>query len=101
MTKQHTPKTDTPQAAERPKSLFVRVDTLNAKDELIGTRIVDMYHFGTRNWLQNHTWWAVHNAHIVGTQLAIESEIAEHLHAQRQALADKFNGEVGAEAEAA
>lgn len=81
--------TDTQTPAQR--SLYVVVDTFNNYDEQIGTRVVDMYHFGTRNWLQNHHWWAMHNGHFVTTRNATDEEIAEYLESQRQALADKFN----------
>ena len=82
-----TDSTETP--AQR--SLYVVVDTFNYGGEQIGTRVVDMYHFGTRNWLQNHHWWAMHNGHLVETRNATEDEITEYLEFQRQALAEKFN----------
>lgn len=46
-------------------NLMVVVDTIDAKGEKIGTRTVDMYHYGTRDWLYGHMWWAMHNGHTV------------------------------------
>lgn len=49
--------------------LHIRVNTFNSAGEQIGTRLVDLYHYGTKAWLQNHTWWAMHNGHMVKHQL--------------------------------
>lgn len=73
------------------KTLYVTVNTYNTKGEQIGTRVVDMYHYGTRNWLQNHHWWAMHNACAVETVVATPDEVTEYLTAATAALADKFN----------
>lgn len=78
---------------QRTKNLFVKVDTFNTEGREIGTRIVDMYHFGTRNWLQNHHWWAMHNGHTVEARTADQDEIGAYVAAQKLALADKFNNE--------
>ena len=78
-------------ADQETRNLYIVVDTVNFADEQIGTRVVDMYHFGTRNWLQNHQWWAMHNGHTVQTRNATAHEIEDYLESQRQALADKFN----------
>lgn len=72
------------------RNLYVRVDTHNAKSEQIGTRIVDMYHFGTRNWLQNHTWWAMHNGHTVSQNVAADGEVEQYVVEQANALAAKY-----------
>jgi hypothetical protein len=87
---------NTPHAGER--NLFVRVDTFDVKttpgtEQQIGTRIVDMYHFGTRNWLANHQWWAMHNGHLVEIKTATTEQIAEYVASQKAALAAKFNHE--------
>lgn len=74
------------------KNLYVRVDTFNTKGEQIGTRIVDMYHFGTRNWLQSHTWWAMHNSHTVKQDCATDAEVEAYVAEQAKALAERFNG---------
>jgi hypothetical protein len=76
---------------ENTKTLYIVVDTFDYGGERIGTRIVDMYHFGTRNWLQNHQWWAMHNGHTVETKNATNDEISEYLESQRTALAEKYN----------
>ena len=52
------------------KSLHVVVTTYDSAGNEIGTRTVDMYHYGTKTWLINHTWWAMHNGHTVSQQLA-------------------------------
>lgn len=90
------PQTSPPQTTEgarTERNLHVKVETFSADGHTIGTRIVDMYHFGTRNWLQNHNWWAMHNNHQVETKVAEPEEVAAYMAAQKQALVDKFNGE--------
>jgi hypothetical protein len=75
------------------KNLFVLVTTRDGQtpDTIVGSRIVDMYHFGTRNWLQNHMWWATHNGHVVVLELATAEEIQDHIAALTAQLAAKFN----------
>lgn len=73
------------------KHLFIRVNAFNAEGREVGTRIVDLYHFGTRAWLQKHTWWAMHHGHVIEQQPATEDEIAAYIQAQRDALAAKYN----------
>lgn len=72
-------------------NLFISVKTFDSEGKTIGERIVDMYHFGTRNWLQNHHWWAMHNGHCVETNIADDAEIANYLKNATAALAEKFN----------
>jgi hypothetical protein len=74
-----------------PSNLFISVKTFDAEGKTVGERIVDMYHFGTRNWLQNHHWWAMHNGHCVETNVATPTEIENYLAASKTALAQKFN----------
>lgn len=57
--------------------LFVLVNTFDSSGQQIGTRVVDMYHYGTRGWLSNHLWWAMHNGHVVHQQLATVAEVIE------------------------
>lgn len=78
------------------KNLFIKVDTFNEEGREIGTRIVDMYHFGTRNWLQNHLWWAMHNKATVESQVADQKDIDIYLMESKKALAEKFNAHVAA-----
>jgi len=78
-------------AEGQPNQLFASVDTYNIKGDRIGHRVVDMYHYGTRNWLQNHMWWAMHNGHGVETQIATDDEVKEYITEQAGALAAKFN----------
>lgn len=47
------------------KNLMVLVETFDSEGEVVGTREVDMYHYGTRDWLSGHMWWATHNGHRV------------------------------------
>lgn len=76
------------------QNLFISVNTFNAEGKTIGERIVDMYHFGTRNWLQNHHWWAMHNGHTVECNVASDAEISAYLANAKTALAEKFNSSV-------
>lgn len=78
----------------RNRNLFIRVDTFNTEGRDVGNRIVDLYHFGTRNWLQNHHWWAMHNGHTVETKTADPAEVDAYLSEQKLALAAKFNTEL-------
>lgn len=73
------------------KVLYVKITTMDVKGAVIGERIVDMYHFGTRKWLHDHTWWAMHNDHLVEQQQASVTDVEVYLATQRQKLADKFN----------
>lgn len=74
-----------------PRTLYVQVITHDAQGKVIGTRIVDMYHFGTRNWLHDHTWWAMHNGHSIETEIAHPDDVNEYLAAAKIKLAEKFN----------
>lgn len=82
-----TPATTAPDG----KSLYVMVTTLEMKGKVIGERVVDMYHYGTRKWLHDHMWWASHNTHRVEIEPASPTDVDAYLAAQRQKLADKFN----------
>ena len=77
---------------EQSKNLYVSVKTFDGKTgKPIGERVVDMYHYGTRNWLQNHIWWAMHNSHEVQQDIATDEEIGSYMAKQEIALAEKFN----------
>ena len=73
------------------KSLYVTVNTYDAKGKQIGTRIVDMYHYGTRNWTQNHLWWAMHNNCTVETMPSTDAEVQSYISAGASELAEHFN----------
>lgn len=73
------------------RNLYVAVNTYNPDGKQVGTRVVDMYHYGTRNWLQNHHWWAMHNSHSVETMVADDAEVATYLESTKLALVAKFN----------
>jgi hypothetical protein len=77
-------------------NLYIFVRTTDLQGTCIGERIVDMYHFGTRNWLQNHQWWAMHNSHCVETTVATPDQVAEYLARAKEALVEKFAKEVAA-----
>lgn len=83
----------TPPKAQEQRSLFIKVDTYDPQGKEIGTRIVDMYHFGTRNWLHSHQWWAMHNGHLIETRPAEDGEVQDHFAVQKKLLAEKFNTE--------
>lgn len=73
-------------------NLYISVKTFeNVEGRCIGERIVDLYHFGTRSWLQNHQWWAMHNGHSVEVNVATPDEIDAYLASGKAALAEKFN----------
>jgi hypothetical protein len=74
-----------------PTNLFISVKTFDAEGKTVGERIVDHCHYGTRNWLANHLWWATHNGHCTEINIATPEEIAAYLDAGKQALAEKFN----------
>lgn len=80
---------------EEQKVLYVKIVTMDMKGKVIGERIVDMYHYGTRKWLHDHMWWAMHNDHLVEAQQASVTDVDTYLLAQRQKLAEKFNGTTG------
>jgi hypothetical protein len=73
------------------RSLFVSVETFDNDNKSIGSRVVDMYHYGTRNWLQNHTWWAMHNSCVVETRPATEEEAKAYVEAATASLVNKYN----------
>lgn len=83
--------TSTPAKAEKASNLYFVVETFDRDGKQIGHRVVDMYHFGTREWLSNHNWWAMHQGHEVNTRNASVDEINEYLDKAKQALAEKFN----------
>lgn len=83
------PAVTTEQTAQ-PRQLFVTVNTYNSDGNNVGSRVVDMYHYGTRNWLQNHTWWAMHNSCTVETVVATDQEVKDYVATANLALADKF-----------
>lgn len=77
-----------------PQNLFISVKTFDGPSgKTVGERIVDMCHYGTRNWLSNHLWWATHNGHCTEIDLAKPEEIEAYLEAGKLALAGKFNAE--------
>lgn len=80
--------------------LYISVKTFDGPTgKTIGERVVDMYHYGTRTWLQKHLWWAMCNGHAVETTPASPDEIDAYLETGRQALAEKFNHTAEAVAE--
>lgn len=81
--------------ATKASNLYFVVETLDAEGKPIGSRIVDMYHFGTRDWLyDSHLWWAMHNPDKVDRVVvrnATPEEIGAYLDKAKLALAEKFN----------
>lgn len=75
---------------QQPRNLYVTVNTYGSDGKQVGTRVVDMYHYGTRNWLQGHMWWAVHHGHTTETMIANDAEVADYVKAQEVALAHKY-----------
>lgn len=83
-----------PANTNQSNNLYISVKTFDVEGRTIGERIVDMYHFGTRNWLQNHHWWAMHNGNCVETNIASPEEIESYLASAKVALAERFNSAV-------
>lgn len=79
-----------PGATPQPRNLYVTVNTYNPEGKQIGTRVVDMHHYGTRNWLQDHTWWAMHNGNTVEIMIANEAEIADYVANVANKVEQKF-----------
>jgi hypothetical protein len=79
------------EVANQTRNLYVTVNTYGSDGNQIGIRVVDMYHYGTRNWLQNHQWWAMHNGYTVETLVSNDAEIAEYQEQARAALEGKFS----------
>lgn len=75
------------------KTLYIKVETYDGAGKQIGERVVDMYHFGTRNWLQTHQWWAMHNSHTIELRPADDGEVQAYLDEAKLKLAEKFNRE--------
>lgn len=73
-------------------NLYMSVDTFDTTGRTIGARIVDLYHFGTRGWLQQHFWWAMHNGHTVEVNVATDEQIATYIAAGTTKLAEKYGG---------
>lgn len=72
-------------------NLYMSVKTFDEQGKTVGERIVDLYHFGTRKWLQDHLWWAMHNSNCVEVNVANSDEIAGYVQKNAEALAAKFN----------
>lgn len=86
---QSQPQSEKPAAAQQ-RNLYVTVTTYASDGKQVGIRVVDMYHYGTRNWLQGHMWWAVHHGHTTETQPANDAEVADYVKEQEYALAYKY-----------
>lgn len=73
------------------RTLFIVVDTFDkVSNAKIGTRIVDLHHYGTKEWMFKHQWWALQRGHKVEIRTASVEETAEYTLNGAQALADKF-----------
>lgn len=78
---------------DQQRNLYVKVLTYNKEGQTIGERIVDMYHYGTRNWLQSHIWWAMHNGHEIEQKCADDDDVAAYVAQAAKELAAKFQHE--------
>ena len=74
------------------QNLYFAVTTFDKDGHDIGFRVVDLYHFGTRKWLQQHTWWALHNGHTFEVNPATPEQTKAHIAEMAKQLAEKFNG---------
>lgn len=79
-----------PASAPQQNNLYLSVRTFNPEGKDIGFRIVDLYHFGTRKWMQDHLWWALHHGNLTEINVATPPEIDQYLADAKLALAEKF-----------
>lgn len=77
------------------RNLYASVNTFDAQGKSVGTRVVDMYHYGTSNWLSKHMWWAMHNGFCVETNIATDEEVGAYMASQELALQAKFGAPKG------
>lgn len=82
----------TPAEPARTNNLYMTINTVDVAGKAVGYRLVDLYHFGTRNWLSNHHWWAMHQGHEVIICPASQDEVNSYLAEKAKELQDKFNG---------
>ena len=83
-----------PAATEAPanQNKYICIYTFeNKTGKTIGERIVDLFHYGTRNWIQQHIWWAMHNGHEIEVKPATDDQISAYIKAGVEALAEKVN----------
>lgn len=73
------------------QNLFISVRTFDVEGKPVGERIVDMCHYGTRDWLSKHLWWATHHGYCTEVNIATPEESADYVAKGREALAAKFN----------
>lgn len=72
--------------------LYATICTYDQSGKQIGPhKVVDMYHFGTRDWVGKHLFWATHNNCIVEVQVSTEDEIEDYIASGVQKLAQKHN----------
>lgn len=84
------------------KTLYITINTYEAgaKGKNIGHRVVDLFHYGTRNWLNKHTWWAMHHGYVVEQVVSTPKEIENYVAEQKTLLANKFNNDPAKNTEA-
>jgi len=90
MTKQVTAAAALESSANQNKYICVYTFEYNT-GKTLGERIVDLFHYGTRNWIQQHIWWAMHNGHDVEIKAASPEQIKAYITAGVEALAEKVN----------
>lgn len=79
------------QETTKVNNVYIKVITFDPEGKEVGFRLVDMYHYGTRDWLQKHLWWAlVHHGYCVETNIAEPKEVDEYLARAEQALQQKY-----------
>lgn len=79
------------QTTSTPQNLYVFVHTFDAQGKTVGERIVDMCHYGTRDWLSKHLWWATHHGYGTEIDMASQAQIDEYIANGVKALAEKLN----------
>lgn len=85
-----------PTPGNNPQNIKTRyVKVLNYEKgtgKTLGERIVDMFHIGTRNFIQNNLWWATSNGHDTEIVMVGDEEVGAYMAKRRLDLVDKFGG---------
>lgn len=81
---------------KRAQNLFMSITSVDVGDNVVGYKIIDLYHYGTRSWLANHQWWAMHNNVSVEVRVATDEEVQEFMAKKAKQLQDHYSSEVAA-----
>lgn len=73
------------------QNLYFGVQSFDKEGHDIGFRIVDLYHFGTRKWMEKHTWWALHNGHTLEIIPTTPDQVTAHVAKLAAELVEKYS----------